>query len=128
MTKRNANLDKQMTSAGPVTIRRIDGSEEVQQPHKVNDGGTRLVVPREVAARVWKRDGYQCRYCGVRGGKPELFRLDFKDPRTASRKVSVNDVVVACIPCTEKKGDRTWHPRVRSKYDGRKRQLPQAKR
>jgi hypothetical protein len=109
MTKRKPNLDARMTKAGPVTIKQADGTVKVQPAHTVNDDGTRVVVPREVAHKVWKRDGNRCRYCGTTDGP---FRLDPIRPGKATQK----NVVVACVPCIITKGGRYWAPRVRPKY------------
>jgi 5-methylcytosine-specific restriction endonuclease McrA len=104
MTKKN--LDPQMTSAGPVTIKRADGTVEIQPPYKQR-------IPRDVVQKVWKRDGQQCRYCGTTDGE---FRLDPLRPG----KPTLKNLVVACLPCILKKGDAIWMPRVKSKY-GRRR-------
>jgi hypothetical protein len=121
MTKKRStqNLDRYMTKAGPVTIRRADGTAEIRPPHAVDDGMrfTRHTIPRQIAQRVWKRDGYQCRYCGIHGGKAEQLQLDFKNPGAGA---TLKNLVVACLPCIAKKGAAIWHPRVRSQYGRRK--------
>jgi hypothetical protein len=113
MTKKTPNLDTQMTSASPVTVKQADGTVEVRPPLNVDPNGKLVSITREVAHSVWKRDGKRCRYCGTMNGP---FQLDPLRPG----KATASNLVVACLRCITRKGDANWSPRVRSKYGGKR--------
>lgn len=52
---------------------------------------------------VLRRDAYTCQYCG---DKADL-TLDHVQPRSKGGRHSWDNVVVACRPCNQRKGDRT---------------------
>lgn len=53
---------------------------------------------------VFKRDGYQCVYCGTRKGP---FTIDHVVPRTSGGTDSWENLVCACVNCNNKKGSKT---------------------
>ncbi|HHG85573.1 MAG TPA: HNH endonuclease [Bacteroidetes bacterium] len=52
---------------------------------------------------IFKRDGYQCVYCGTR----ENLSLDHVIPRSKGGRDSWHNLVTACQKCNTEKGDRT---------------------
>jgi 5-methylcytosine-specific restriction endonuclease McrA len=81
-------------------------------------------TPGPTRRRVLARDGFRCQYCGLqpeRGGRPDLASLtiDHVVPRSQARdgRVRLGDrrvhvsawqnVVAACVPCNQRKSDRT---------------------
>jgi 5-methylcytosine-specific restriction endonuclease McrA len=52
---------------------------------------------------IFKRDKYQCQYCGSR----QNLTLDHLIPRCRGGSHSWDNLVTACQPCNGKKGDRT---------------------
>jgi hypothetical protein len=95
-----------MTSAGPVTIRKPDGTVEVQPPLNVK-GGTRELIPGWLARQVYARDGHRCRYCGREDGP---WQLDHVRPVSKGGKTTLSNLVVACRWCNQRKHDRIWKP------------------
>lgn len=53
--------------------------------------------------RIYKRDGYQCVYCG----SPRNLTLDHVMPKSRGGKNSWINLVTSCIKCNLKKADRT---------------------
>jgi 5-methylcytosine-specific restriction endonuclease McrA len=60
---------------------------------------------------VFARDGGKCQYCGVRlvrsPDDPNGFTYDHVIPRSKGGKTCWENVVTCCIPCNQKKGNRT---------------------
>lgn len=52
---------------------------------------------------VLKRDGNQCQYCGSRNG----LTVDHVLPRSRGGEDRWENLVAACVPCNNRKGDRT---------------------
>jgi 5-methylcytosine-specific restriction endonuclease McrA len=55
---------------------------------------------------VFARDGYTCQYCGFQAPKASL-TLDHVLPRSRGGNSDWENVVTACIPCNQRKGQRT---------------------
>ena len=55
---------------------------------------------------IYKRDRFQCRYCGVNPGGEEL-TIDHVIPRAAGGVSSWTNCVLACVECNKRKADRT---------------------
>jgi len=53
---------------------------------------------------ILKRDGHKCAYCG-RGDLP--LTIDHVIPRSKNGEDSWENLVAACLPCNNKKGNRT---------------------
>ncbi len=53
---------------------------------------------------ILKRDGHKCAYCG-RGDLP--LTIDHVIPKSKGGDESWENLVAACLPCNNKKGDRT---------------------
>ena len=60
-------------------------------------------VPPVNRREVLRRDKYTCQYCG----SMKHLTLDHVMPRTKGGKHSWDNVVIACVKCNSKKGDRT---------------------
>jgi 5-methylcytosine-specific restriction endonuclease McrA len=94
-----------------VTITRADGTTEVQLALKGHE--LRAMVKERIAftpgqkARIRKRDGDQCRYCG--GSGP--FEFDHVLPVALGGPTSVRNGVLACEDCNRRKGAQIWKPR-----------------
>jgi 5-methylcytosine-specific restriction endonuclease McrA len=57
-------------------------------------------------ARIFARDGFRCQYCGERGGLFDL-TMDHILPESRGGPTSPENLVTACRPCNQRKGDRT---------------------
>ncbi len=55
---------------------------------------------------IWKRDRYQCQYCGKRPPSKDL-TLDHVMPRAQGGIFSWENIVLACFTCNQKKAGRT---------------------
>jgi 5-methylcytosine-specific restriction endonuclease McrA len=55
---------------------------------------------------IYARDNYRCQYCGAKRLMEEL-TYDHVIPRSKGGKTVWTNIVTACAPCNEKKGDRT---------------------
>lgn len=56
--------------------------------------------------RIYMRDKFRCQYCGEKKGVAEL-TLDHILPRSRGGDNSPVNVVTACLPCNNRKGNRT---------------------
>ena len=56
--------------------------------------------------RIYMRDKFRCQYCGDKKSVAEL-TLDHIMPRSRGGDNSPVNVVTACLPCNNRKGDRT---------------------
>jgi 5-methylcytosine-specific restriction endonuclease McrA len=66
-------------------------------------------IPLPLTRRtVMARDRYTCQYCGTQPAKSNL-TLDHVTPRSRGGSTHWDNVVTACIPCNQRKGDRTPH-------------------
>ena len=52
---------------------------------------------------VLRRDSHRCQYCG----SPERLTLDHVQPRSRGGKDAWENLVAACTPCNNRKGNRT---------------------
>lgn len=55
---------------------------------------------------IYKRDHYQCQYCGRTPGSEEL-TIDHIVPRAQGGQTTWTNCVLACLPCNSRKADRT---------------------
>lgn len=55
---------------------------------------------------VMTRDKFQCQYCAIRPGRPEL-NLDHVVPRALGGRSTWENVVTSCVDCNRRKGGRT---------------------
>lgn len=63
---------------------------------------------KEVKRAVWNRDKYQCAYCGEHLDE-NTATVDHVKPRSRLKrgdKSAIDNLVTACKPCNQKKGDR----------------------
>jgi hypothetical protein len=65
-------------------------------------------IPPDLRTRVMKRDLGTCRYCYRPDGPMEL---DHVRPWSKGGSTSLENLVVACRPCNQKKADQEWKPR-----------------
>ena len=67
-------------------------------------------LPRRAVAfsrrNIYKRDHFQCQYCGVAPGSEEL-TIDHVIPRAHGGVSSWTNCVLACVDCNSRKADRT---------------------
>jgi 5-methylcytosine-specific restriction endonuclease McrA len=68
-------------------------------------------LPRKKAIKfsrhnVYARDGGRCQYCGQRVRRDE-FTYDHVRPRVLGGATNWENVVVACVPCNQRKAGRT---------------------
>jgi 5-methylcytosine-specific restriction endonuclease McrA len=64
----------------------------------------RLLIPL-TRRTILARDQYSCQYCGAQPPKGQL-TLDHVIPRSRGGGDSWDNIVAACIPCNQRKGDR----------------------
>lgn len=55
---------------------------------------------------VFSRDNFACQYCGVQPGTSRL-TYDHVLPKSRGGKTTWENIVTACVPCNNKKDDRT---------------------
>jgi 5-methylcytosine-specific restriction endonuclease McrA len=55
---------------------------------------------------IYKRDRFQCQYCGCNPGGEEL-TIDHVNPRAQGGVSSWTNCVLACVACNKRKADRT---------------------
>jgi 5-methylcytosine-specific restriction endonuclease McrA len=55
---------------------------------------------------IFKRDRFQCQYCGINPGSEEL-TIDHVVPRAQGGVSSWTNCVLACVECNKRKADRT---------------------
>lgn len=67
-------------------------------------------LPRRTVAfsrrNIYKRDNFQCQYCGVTPGSEEL-TIDHVIPRAHGGVSSWTNCVLACVDCNSRKANRT---------------------
>ncbi|MBL9162241.1 MAG: HNH endonuclease [Planctomycetaceae bacterium] len=67
-------------------------------------------LPRRAVAfsrrNIYKRDHFECQYCGVTPGSEEL-TIDHVIPRARGGVSSWTNCVLACVDCNSRKADRT---------------------
>jgi len=57
---------------------------------------------------IFERDKNRCQYCGRKFGKTDL-TIDHVIPRSKGGKDTWQNMVLACVPCNIRKGNRTPH-------------------
>lgn len=67
---------------------------------------SRKMVFKLSRENIFRRDNFQCRYCGKKLIKREL-TCDHIVPRSQGGKKTWKNIVTACKSCNNKKGDRT---------------------
>lgn len=73
--------------------------------------------PKYSRLSIFKRDSFQCQYCGVQPGTANL-NIDHVVPRAQGGKTTWENVVAACIPCNSRKGNKTpWQAKMILKKD-----------
>jgi hypothetical protein len=55
---------------------------------------------------LYKRDGMQCQYCGIKPGSEEL-TIDHVLPRAQGGTTTWENCALACVDCNRRKADRT---------------------
>jgi 5-methylcytosine-specific restriction endonuclease McrA len=62
----------------------------------------KLMQNRPSRAMIYKRDGHKCQYCG----STKELTIDHIIPRSRGGEDSWENLVVACMPCNTRKGDK----------------------
>jgi len=89
---------------------------------------TQRYAPHAVRMRVLRRDGYECRYCGVKVTN-ETANMDHVIPWRDGGKSVERNLVTACQPCNKKKLNEHWQPETLTAKRRRKRRAsPKPKR
>lgn len=68
--------------------------------------GRRKAVIRFSRQNVFARDNGQCQYCGKKVKRPEA-TYDHVIPRSQGGGTHWENIVIACVPCNQRKGGRT---------------------
>lgn len=99
------------TQAGPVTVRRADGSTDEQPAYGAHEYQELVKVrwraPESVRAKILKRDHGRCRYCG----SEDSLTIDHVVPIAMGGSNRLRNLVACCSPCNTKKGANVWQPR-----------------
>jgi len=107
-----------MTFKDTVTVEEFDGQRvlrsaraEFRVPSVIRRRTYINVRRRQEASgmkrlRIYMRDKFRCQYCGEKKPAGEL-TLDHILPRSRGGDNSPVNIVTACIPCNQRKGDRT---------------------
>ena len=107
-----------MTFKDTVTVEEFDGQRvlrsaraEFRVPSVIRRRTYINVRRRQEASgmkrlRIYMRDKFRCQYCGEKKTAGEL-TLDHILPRSRGGDNSPVNVVTACVPCNNRKGDRT---------------------
>jgi 5-methylcytosine-specific restriction endonuclease McrA len=107
------------TVAGPVTVRRRDGSAAVLDAYDEQElariVGHRRPISRVMRTRVLMRDGMRCRYCGVRLLEHEA-EIDHVIPVSLGGSSRLGNLVTSCTKCNARKGAAVWKPRPLDKH------------
>lgn len=81
---------------------------EMRAPKVIVLGHYQNSPPRTVRfnrRNIFQRDNHQCQYCGVKPPREEL-TIDHVNPRSRGGKSTWENVVVACVRCNTRKGNR----------------------
>lgn len=100
------------TTAGPVTIIKVDGSVDVKpaySPRQVRRiTKDRPTMSKSKRESIMRRDQYRCRYCETPKGP---FQIDHVIPIADGGLDARHNLVTACIPCNSEKGTDLWYPK-----------------
>jgi 5-methylcytosine-specific restriction endonuclease McrA len=107
-----------MTLKNTVTVEENDGARVLRSAHaefpipSVIRRRTYINIRRRREAsgmkrmRIYMRDKYRCQYCGARKSVNDL-TLDHILPRSRGGDNSPVNIVTACVPCNNRKSNRT---------------------
>ena len=107
-----------MTLKNTVTVEENDGARVLRSAHaefpipSVIRRRTYINIRRRREAsgmkrmRIYMRDKYRCQYCGARKSVNDL-KLDHILPRSRGGDNSPVNIVTACVPCNNRKSNRT---------------------
>jgi len=107
-----------MTFKDSVTVEELDGDRVLHSAH--DEFPVPSVIRRRTyinirqrrersgmkRLRIYMRDKFRCQYCGVKKGAAEL-TLDHILPRSRGGDNSPVNIVTACLPCNNRKANRT---------------------
>jgi 5-methylcytosine-specific restriction endonuclease McrA len=107
-----------MTFKNTVTVEELDGNRVLRSAHA--EFPVPSVIRRRVyinvrrrreasgmkRLRIYMRDKFRCQYCGEKKAAKDL-TLDHILPRSRGGDNSPVNIVTACVPCNNRKGDRT---------------------
>ena len=107
-----------MTFKNTVTVEEFDGNRVLRSAHA--EFPVPSVIRRRVyinvrrrreasgmkRLRIYMRDKFRCQYCGEKKTAGDL-TLDHILPRSRGGDNSPVNIVTACVPCNNRKGDRT---------------------
>lgn len=77
----------------------------VVAPHPVMRRSSRTGESLRLVLRLLERDGTRCSYCGRPFSRKVRPHLDHRVPRCRGGKKNLANLVLACRPCNEAKGD-----------------------
>jgi len=72
---------------------------------------SREQVPLPMQRRVRDRAGNRCEYCGIaQAGQEATFHVDHVKPRRVGGPTTLDNLALACVSCSLRKGARTTAP------------------
>lgn len=89
------------------------------------DARVKIVIGKAEArrrARIFRRDGMRCMYCGVVATTAEELTVDHVQPRVKGGDASDGNLVACCRRCNQRKGgEAAWsflarHPDLRAHF------------
>ena len=72
-----------------------------------NHKAFRRISCRFSRRNLFFRDGHTCQYCGYKSEDRRKFNLDHVIPKSRGGQMSWENIVLSCIKCNTKKGNRT---------------------
>src|SRR5438045_9585797 len=68
---------------------------------------SKMEVPAQLRRAVIQRAGNRCEYCGLaQGGQEATFHLDHIEPILVGGKTTLQNLALACVSCSLRKGGR----------------------
>lgn len=102
---------KHYTPAGPVTITKPDGTVTVERalrPREYRAAVRDRPVDDNLRRAVKRRDRGACRYCGT--AVADSYQVDHVVPVAQGGASVMGNLVLACTPCNQEKGNTVWTP------------------
>ena len=78
-----------------------------------------MTIPADARRQVIRRAEDRCEYCGLsRAGQEALFHVDHVVPVTAGGTAALDNLALACVSCSLRKGARQQAPDPKNRQRG----------